>query len=68
MTPTTTIRKLGNSEGATDEEMRELARAVSAESERGQWYDGPGSTNILDWLAAGQFDGTETIAALAWDE
>lgn len=49
--------------------LEELARLVADASERGEWYDGEGSTHIKDWLAAGSFDGNETIESLAaeWD-
>lgn len=47
-----------------------LAQAVANASERGEWYSGPSSTNIQDWIEEGDFDGTETVESLAaeWDE
>lgn len=48
----------------------QLAKLVASASQRGEWYDGPNSTNISDWLAEGDIDGTETIESLAaeWDK
>jgi len=48
----------------------ELAKLVASASNRGEYYDGEGSTHIEDWLAEGSFDGNETIESLAaeWDE
>ena len=55
---------------ASDSDINELAMAVAQQSERGQWYDGPGSTNVLEWIINGSFTGNETIETLAteWDE
>lgn len=49
--------------------LEQLAKLVANASERGEWYDGEGSTHIEDWLAEGSFDGNETIESLAaeWD-
>jgi len=55
---------------ASDSDINELAWAVAQQSERGQWYDGPGSTNVLEWIINGSFTGNETIETLVteWDE
>jgi hypothetical protein len=55
---------------ASDSDINELAMAVAQQSERGQWYDGPGSTNVLEWIINGSFTGNETIETLVteWDE
>ena len=55
---------------ASDSDINELAWAVAQQSERGQWYDGPGSTNVLEWIIDGSFTGNETIETLVteWDE
>jgi len=55
---------------ASDSDINELAWAVAQESERGQWYDGPGSTNVVEWIINGSFTGNETIETLVteWDE
>jgi len=55
---------------ASDSDINELAWAVAQQSERGQWYDGPGSTNVVEWIINGSFTGNETIETLVteWDE
>ena len=55
---------------ASDSDINELAMAVAQQSERGQWYDGPGSTNVVEWIINGSFTGNETIETLVteWDE
>ena len=54
----------------SDEAIKVVAQAVASNSRRGEWYDGPHSTNILDWVAEGAFDGSETVDGLAaeWDK
>lgn len=49
---------------------REAAGEVAYTSERGEYYDGPNSTTLEDWLAEGNYDGTETVESLAaeWDK
>lgn len=49
--------------------LEQLAKLVAAASTRGEWYDGEGSTHVSDWLAEGDYDGSETIESLAaeWD-
>ena len=46
-----------------------VAQAVASNSRRGEWYNGPNSTNIIDWVAEGDYSGDETVEALAseWD-
>lgn len=48
----------------------ELARLVAAASDRGEWYDGEASTNILEWIEEGDYSGDETVESLAaeWDK
>jgi len=69
MKPNQIIKKLAAGE-ASDSDINELAWAVAQQSERGQWYDGPGSANVLDWIIDGSFTGNETVETLAaeWDE
>ena len=54
----------------SDEAIKVVAQAVASDSRRGEWYDGPNSTNIIDWVAEGAFDGSETVDGLAaeWDK
>ena len=54
----------------SDEAIKVVAQAVASNSRRGEWYDGPNSTNIIDWVAEGAFDGSETVDGLAaeWDK
>ena len=54
----------------SDEAIKTMAQAVADKSRRGEWYDGPNSTNIIDWVAEGAFDGSETVDGLAaeWDK
>ena len=53
----------------SDEAIKTVAQAVASASRRGEWYDGSGSTNIMDWMIQGDFDGSETVTTLAaeWD-
>lgn len=53
-----------------DSDTMELAMAVARQSDRGEWYDGPNSTNIFDWITDNDFTGDETVESLAaeWDE
>ena len=53
----------------SDEAVLVVAQAVASISRGGQWYDGPNSTNINDWVAEGNYSGNETVLALAaeWD-
>ena len=46
-----------------------IAGAIARNSERGQWYDGPNSTNITEWVAEGHLTGNETLDQLVteWD-
>jgi len=69
MKPNQIIKKMAAGE-ASDSDINELALAVAQQSERGQWYDGPGSTNVLEWIIDGSFTGNETIETLVteWDE
>lgn len=69
MKPNQIIKRMAAGE-ASDSDINELALAVAQQSERGQWYDGPGSTNVLDWIVAGDLTGDETVETLAaeWDE
>lgn len=48
----------------------QLAALVAAASQRGEWYDGPNSTHIGDWIEEGDYTGDETIESLAaeWDK
>ena len=54
----------------SDEAIKTVAQVVAEKSRRGEWYDGPNSTNIIDWVAEGAFDGSETVDGLAaeWDK
>ena len=54
----------------SDEAIKIVAQAVASNSRRGEWYDGPNSTNIIDWVVEGDFDGSETVDGLAaeWDK
>ena len=54
----------------SDEAIKTVAQTVASNSRRGEWYDGPNSTNIIDWVAEGAFDGSETVDGLAaeWDK
>lgn len=51
------------------EVVRTVAQAVAANSRRGEWYDGNGSTNVYDWVAEGDHTSGTTISALVaeWD-
>lgn len=62
------ISELANG-NESDKAIKVVAQAVATTSQRGEWYDGPGSTNILDWVAEGDYSGGETIEGLAaeWD-
>ena len=53
----------------SDEAIEVVYQAVAAASQRGEWYDGPGSTNVLDWVAEGDYSGNETVESLTdeWD-
>ena len=53
----------------SDEAIKTVAQAVADKSRRGEWYDGPNSTNVYDWVAEGDYSGNETVATLAaeWD-
>lgn len=53
----------------SDEAVKVVAQVVASNSQRGQWYSGPSSTNVADWVAEGEYTGTETAEALAaeWD-
>ena len=64
-----TIQKIANGNGS-DSDVRTLALAVARQSNRGEWYDGPNSTNIMDWIAEGDISGNETIESLTaeWDK
>lgn len=52
-----------------NEAIKIVAQAVASSSRRGEWYDGPNSTNIIDWVAEGDYSGNETVDVLAseWD-
>lgn len=54
----------------SDEAIKTVAQAVAANSQRGEWYDGSDSTNVIEWVTQGDFDGSETVATLAaeWDK
>ena len=69
MTTQQTIKELANG-NQSDEAIKVVAQAVASNSRRGEWYDGPNSTNIIDWVAEGAFDGSETVDGLAaeWDK
>ncbi len=68
----TTVKDVASVRPATDEPTRfeRLVALVTTASKRGEWYDGPGSTNISDWLAEGDYTDDETIESLAaeWDK
>ena len=53
----------------SDKAIEVVYQAVAAASQRGEWYDGPGSTNVLDWVAEGDYSGNETVESLTdeWD-
>jgi hypothetical protein len=55
----------GKAEGDKDEALQELSVAVLAESA----YGDPDSS-LTDWLAAGDYTGSETVESIAaeWDE
>lgn len=63
------INELANG-NRSDEAVLVVAQAVASISRRGQWYDGPSSTNVSDWVAAGDYSGNETVEGLAaeWDD
>ena len=69
MNPTQTITKMANGNNVSDNDIRELAQAVARQSNRGEWYDGPDSTNVSDWIAEADLTGNETVESLAaeWD-
>ncbi len=50
--------------------LEELAMAVAADSARGEWYNGPSSTNILEWIEEGTIHQDDEVRDLAreWDE
>jgi len=49
--------------------IEKLAEAIARASKRGEWYDGPASTNIVDWLEEGDLDGMTVEQLVAeWDE
>ena len=54
----------------SDEAVKVVAQAVANNSRRGQWYDGPDSTNVAEWVAEGEYTGGETVNGLAaeWDK
>ena len=62
------ISELANG-NKSDEAIKVVYQAVATTSRRGEWYDGPGSTNILDWVAEGDYSGNETVESLTdeWD-
>ena len=69
MTKQQAIKELAN--GNRDHEVvLMVAQAVASNSQRGEWYDGPNSTNIYDWVAEGDYSGNETVSGLAaeWDK
>lgn len=52
-----------------DELFQELYDAVLSLSKRGEWYDGPTSTSLWDWLREGDLDNmTPEELAAEWDE
>lgn len=53
----------------SDKAIEVVYQAVAAASQRGEWYDDPGSTNVLDWVAEGDYSGNETVESLTdeWD-
>ena len=53
----------------SDEAIKTVAQSMADKSRRGEWYDGPNSTNVYDWVAEGDYSGGETIEGLAaeWD-
>ena len=69
MTTQQAIKELANG-NQSDEAIKVVAQSVASNSRRGEWYDGPNSTNIIDWVAEGAFDGSETVDGLAaeWDK
>lgn len=42
------INELANG-NRSDEAVKVVAAAVASNSRRGQWYDGPNSTNVAEW-------------------
>ena len=62
------INELANG-NRSDEVVAVVAQAVASNSRRGEWYDGPNSTNVADWVAEGDYSGNETVNGLAaeWD-
>ena len=69
MTKQQAIKELANG-NREHEVVRTVAQAVASNSQRGEWYDGPNSTNIYDWVAEGDYSGNETVSGLAaeWDK
>jgi len=63
------INELANS-NRSDEVVSVVAQAVANNSRRGQWHDGPDSTNVAEWVAEGEYTGGETVNGLAaeWDK
>ena len=55
----------GTQTGSRDEAIQVLASAVTLESEYGDPDD-----SIMDWIAAGDYTGDETVESIAaeWDE
>ncbi len=53
----------------SDEAIKTVAQTVASNSRRGEWYDGPNSTNIIDWVAEGDYTSGTTLSALVaeWD-
>ena len=69
MTPQQAINELANG-NRSNEAVAVVAQAVAGNSRRGQWYDGPNSTNVAEWVAEGDYSGNETVSDLAaeWDK
>ena len=53
----------------SDEAIKTVAQAMADKSRRGEWYDGPNSTNVYDWVAEGDYTSGTTLSALVaeWD-
>ena len=68
MTTQQAINELANG-NREHEVVTVVAQAVAVASRRGEWYDGPNGTNVYNWVADGDFDGSETVTTLAaeWD-